>query len=140
MKKEKTKRITKKAVIKKLLMDELNSDEMQGRILAYGEEHKIRWDMMPDDDSRIKFIDDLRKAEPKKKIQDYYKGRRTLMLLTPRAYLLLVAYKRSASEIMKMRDAYQSRAFNALTIPSWNYEMAMQCWLVDNEIREELYK
>lgn len=137
MKGNKMKKITKKSVIRSLLLDELKSEEMQQRIIALGHNVKLEWDMLVDDESRIKFIDGLRKSH--KKIP-CYKGRATTMFLTTRGYILLMAYKKSYSEIKDMRNLFNMRLNSNMEsfmrTNAWYYELMRNCEFVQNEINE----
>lgn len=134
-------KMTKKSVIRRLLLEEIKSEEMQNRITALGYDVKMKWDLLVDDESRIKFIDELRKTN--KKIRRY-KGRNDMMFLTIRGYILLMAYKKSFSEIKDMRKLFKNRleACNEayLQRSAWYYELIRNCEFLGNEIFDEIHK
>ena len=128
----KPKRVTKKSIIRKMLLEELHSPEMRKRISAdpYACDFYVQYVMDCTDDDFIYFAWRFRNA----KIHNVYKGHMNKFVLTTRAYLLLHAYDKSASNISKRAQQYENVAQETLDRYNWYKRLAEDAKDLHNEV------
>ncbi len=131
------KKTTKKEIIKKMLVDELRSPAMAERLKTHPE-IKIKMDLL-NDDELITFSESMKDMVactlPSGLELPYsYRigiGRITDKPLTPKAYLLLAAYKHSLSRLCEyrkhFRHAYESALYDVARRNAWRLEYEELC-------------
>jgi len=157
------KKITKKEIIKNMLVTELRSPAQIERVQndrEHGAEYAIQWDLHSGtDDELIDYVDQLRKKIKKdsNELMALY-GRRHKMssfnsvsnghiarhILTPKAYLLLMAYKGSYCVLRKYFDhhkkAYSEALYDAAQRSAWRLEYMDICNQLRSDIINKCYK
>ena len=137
-------RQTKKSIIKKLLIDELRSPEMRKRIESdriRGYQGLIEWDLhSASDDELIEHAYELHST--KVPFFGTSNGHAARHILTPRAYLLLMAYRNSFSTLNKYFNHHKSMHAAALseaaTNNAWRLEYMHLCNELMSEVRQNL--
>lgn len=133
---------TKKEIIKKMLIDELRSPEMAER-LRENPDLKIKIDLI-NDDELIAFAESMKHMVcgddgcVRKYVADDGRVIYHNQPLTPRAYLLLAAYKHSLSRLCEYerhhRRVYEGALYEAARRNSWRLEYEKLCNGLYNKI------
>ena len=126
---------TKKEIIKNMLVQAINSPE-QLDLFTCEEMNKLN---MYNDDEKIKFIDELfKKFKPKNFSFRSILRTRPRIVLTNRTYLLLEAYKHSASRLNEYGKFFNRKATEIIkeahTKASIYTQLERDCFILKNTI------
>lgn len=133
MKKNEMKHTTYKAIIKKMLVDELDSPEQQEKLLE--DEMRINYDLCASDDEKIQYMYGLNKK---------WKLNTRKGLLTTRAYLLMMAYRHSHSRLREYANMFDKKVEGYMKAAAFHtyYWMHLkeECYKLDEIIRDKANK